>query len=73
MPNCNDCRFAEWAKKSNGHINPKAAGRCTWSKTVRVAAACYLPVLSEGRVYEFKGGYIWRNDGKKDCPVFERK
>lgn len=36
MNNCLNCKFAEWARTKNGRVNPRQAGRCTWTKTVRI-------------------------------------
>lgn len=67
---CVGCRFADWVRTSNGRLHPSGLGKCTWSKTFRIAPTSANNLKTS---VDFKGGCIDRkDDGFKECPVFQR-
>ena len=62
---CIDCKFASWPNRTpTGRVMKGAAGRCGWTKDVRVASS----YTNGSTVVRLKGGNIWPDD-KPDCPV----
>jgi hypothetical protein len=69
MSKCADCRYAEWQRTPTGRISKKHHGKCKWTATVLVSAAC-READSDCEI-NLKGGSIWA-DFDYFCPVFER-
>jgi len=66
---CMNCKFATWPKRTpTGRVMRHMAGKCGWTKDVRVASSCLSGRDSGGTVLQLKGGNIWPDD-KPDCPV----
>lgn len=70
MSKCTDCRYAEWQRTPTGRISKSQPGRCTWTKTVRVAAAC-LKGKYDNRLELRSEIAIWADHEFSKCPVFE--
>ena len=64
MNSCIDCKHAEWAKTSNGRVNPHKHGQCTWAKVV------YVPLSLSKNTVALGGGVIWRKKPYEKCPTF---
>ena len=71
MNNCLNCKFAEWARTKNGRVNPRQAGRCTWTKTVRIPPYAEPSLGQNNGAIVFEGGYIWRDTPHEKCPTFQ--
>ena len=76
MSACEDCKFAKWKLTETGRKHPDRTGRCTWSKTVRVAASVYVAGYNKpiGDPITLTGGSIERGNIPylARCDVFER-
>lgn len=80
---CERCRFALWDKTSNGRRHPSGDGRCTWTKTFRIAGSAHIVGLpayqsNAGRPFTAAGGRIHRAtkaNGNRafptECAVFQ--
>ncbi len=69
---CADCKFAEWKRTESGRLSPKGFGKCTWSKTVRIAPGAGDTFRHDVTKITLTGGNIWRKDYPVvSCPVFE--
>lgn len=70
--NCIDCKYALWAKTTNGRLHPSGDGKCTWKMpTIILPISFYYPV-GRNEIPQPLGGYIDRKK-LRDCPAWEEK
>jgi hypothetical protein len=71
MKSCDQCKYAEWAKTSNGRLHPNKQGRCKFLERkpldLRLPNAFYWPWMTAPSP---NGGAIERGQIYKDDCVF---
>lgn len=68
---CDDCKYADWKRTSNGRLHPSGEGRCTVAKKVPIPPSArdlffYLRNVIENGVLTIEGGNIERGETLKD-------
>lgn len=71
MKNCDDCKYAEWKRCSNGRLHPSGDGKCTYPwKQPKLPASMYWIGFSELKP---SGGFISRKSLlSEDCVYFTK-
>lgn len=72
---CDDCKFANWYRTSNGRLHPNKAGRCTFSKKVYLPISASYSLMREADLegaISIKGGTIWRGEDRNFCAYYGR-
>jgi hypothetical protein len=67
MNNCNNCRWANWVITKAGRRHPSGDGHCDYPVVVPTLPSAYY----QSRTPAIYGGYINRQEPKKNCPCFK--
>ena len=69
MNSCKHCKYAEWAKTTNGRRNPHELGRCTYQIKITLPSAFFWSWGAKS--IPLMGGWIDWKKPKEKCPTFQ--
>lgn len=69
MKTCNECKYANWSRKSNGTLHPSGDGHCTYSYVIKKLPASMSFVSGP---YIIGGAINRKMELKEDCAYYTR-